>query len=432
MNTIVIENAGKILKKNIRCVIIMIVLVSISFYLLGVSLMSKSRTNEAKDSFEETYGNQTIYYTGEFLTDEAFYHYREEDNTAELDQFKIFMSKLENCDDFSFISLMNQPIQIVETKIPEVFLDNYETGMSGSSVSTFNGETLYTTKSLSVTQSFFDSFSIKIEEGRGFSKEDYLYDLNQKTDIPVILGHEYKSVFNIGDRFDAYFLGDPFHFVVVGMMDDEAFFYDRNSSNMVSCNRYIILPAFYTNSYDDFSKIMTMQRTHGIIFSSIGYKETTDIFKQYQDEVGLSYWDLYCSYPEGNEESTNIFQMYSAMTSEVSKQFRIIVILIMLFGSVSIITMICSMLRENRTNFGIELLCGSSLKRISAQAFLMISSVILTGDILALPMILLGNIGIKAFLIVQLMAILISVVSGSICAIYAKKMDLSSIIGGKE
>ena len=337
---------------------------------------------------------------------------------------------LENCGQFSFVSLMEQPIEVTGIEIPDIFLLNYEEGAHNESVLKIEGETCYTTKSIAVTRSYFQAFSIKLEEGRFFTDEEYSYDLSSKKDIPVILGHEYQSIFQIGDRFEAHYLSEKFHFVVVGILNDEAFFFNRRTANMASCGRYVILPAFYTNSYDDFSKIMTMQRIHGIILSDIGYQETRDLFRQYQNEAGIGYWNLYCAYPSGDDP--NIFQMYSAMTGEVSDQFRIIVILIFLFSSISSITMICSMLRENQTNFGIELLCGSSLKRISAQAFLMIGLIIFMGDFLALPFMLLGKIEISTFLIVQLTALLMIVASGTICAVYAGKMDLSSIIGGKE
>ena len=428
----ILKDTWKILKNNIPCVIMMIVIISINFYLLGISLTSKSITNKAAQSYEETYGNKTLYYTGEYLSDDTFYHYREESNTEELDRLKKFTSKLLNCDDFSFVSISTQPIDVIDTKIPDIFLFNYEVGSYNQSISQNGNETHYLSKTVACSQSFFDAFSLEIDTGRAFTEEDFTVNLSEKQNIPVILGNEYKSFFHLGEQFDAAYLNEQFHFVIVGFLKENSFFFDKSVADMVPCNRYILIPAFYTDSYDDFSKIMTLQRTTGVIFSSIGYEETTSKFKQYQNEAGLSYWDLYCSYPNGNNDTTNIFQTYSAMTSEVSNQFRIIVILILFFSSISITTMICNMLRENRTNFGIELLCGSSLKRISAQAFLMISFIILIGDILALSAMFNGNIGIKAFVTVQMTAILITVVVGTICAIYAKKMDLSSIIGGKE
>lgn len=428
----ILKDTWKILKNNIPCVIMMIVIISINFYLLGISLTSKSITNKAAQSYEETYGNKTLYYTGEYLSDDTFYHYREESNTEELDRLKNFTSKLLNCDDFSFVSISTQPIDVIDTKIPDIFLFNYEVGSYNQSISQNGNETHYLSKTVACSQSFFDAFSLEIDTGRAFTEEDFTVNLSEKQNIPVILGNEYKSFFHLGEQFDAAYLNEQFHFVIVGFLKENSFFFDKSVADMVPCNRYILIPAFYTDSYDDFSKIMTLQRTTGVIFSSIGYEETTSKFKQYQNEAGLSYWDLYCSYPNGNNDTTNIFQTYSAMTSEVSNQFRIIVILILFFSSISITTMICNMLRENRTNFGIELLCGSSLKRISAQAFLMISFIILIGDILALSAMFNGNIGIKAFVTVQMTAILITVVVGTICAIYAKKMDLSSIIGGKE
>lgn len=428
----ILKSAWKILKNNISCVIMMIVIISINFYLLGISLTSKSITNKAAQSYEETYGNKTLYYTGECLSDDTFCHYREDSNTEELDKLKKFTFKLLNCDAFSFVSMSTQPIEIIDTKIPDIFLYDYEKGSHNQSISQNGNETHYLSKTVACSQSFFDAFSLEIDTGRAFAEEDFTVNLSQKQNIPVILGNEYKSVFHLGEQFEATYLFEQFNFVIVGFLKENSFFFDKSVGDMVPCNRYILIPAFYTDSYDDFSKIMTLQRTEGVIFSSVGYEETVSKFKQYQNEAGLSYWNLYFLYPNGNNAIGNIFQTYSAMTSEVSNQFRIIVILILFFSIISIITMICNMLRENRTNFGIELLCGSSIKRISAQAFLMINIIIFIGDILALPAMLIGNIGIKAFVAVQMTAIFIAVIVGTICAVYAKKMDLGSIIGGKE
>lgn len=429
VRSIVLNNGFRLLKKHLFQTIIMTILALLCLYILGAAMNASDSSTEAKNKFEETYGNKTLYYTSEFLSDPVYYSYREEAGTNNYEKLKKFLISLYQAKEFLFTSVSMQDVQITSQPIPEQFLYGYENGYTLDSVVEYNGETLYTAKSLQVSSNFFDVFSVSISEGKGFTDKDYLLSENQI--VPTILGSAYREFFEIGDTFEGYYMGEKLKFCITGFISDNTFFFDRSVDNMVSCERYIILPAFIMEEADDFARIILLDRTNGFVHSSIGYEKTNTFFKQYLDNARIGEWEISLMY-RGNFAAENVLEKYSAMTDEVSRQFKIIVLIIVVFASLVNIVVICSMLRENFQNFGIELLCGASYKDIIIESSISVVFIMLVSDLIASMLLILFGYSVSSLFIVQIATIAIIFLSCSICGIYIKRMKLNTYIGGKE
>ncbi len=120
-------------------------------------------------------------------------------------------------------------------------------------------------------------------------------------------------------------------------------------------------------------------------------------------------------------------------TSEVSKQFRIIVIIILIFAAAANIIALCSMLMENFQTFGVEMICGVSRKSINnKESFIALGLIMAIGDVFASMGLLIFGYTLKSVLVVQYAMISILIITSVACAVYIKEMQLDTYIGGKE
>ena len=155
MNTFIIKNGLKLLKKHLFQTVIMIILAFLCLYILGVAMGSSKASHTAENKFKETYGNKTLYYTSEMLSDSIYYNYCEESGRVNFDKLHNFLEKLYQADDFSFVTLSRQAVQITSQSVQEQFLYGYEYGHASDSIVEYNGETLYSAKSIQVSSKFY-------------------------------------------------------------------------------------------------------------------------------------------------------------------------------------------------------------------------------------------------------------------------------------
>ena len=81
MNTVIFSYSFRIIKKHLFQTIIMIFLASMCLYILGAAMNASSSGNTASENYEETYGNKTLNYTSENLSDPIYYSYCEQSDT---------------------------------------------------------------------------------------------------------------------------------------------------------------------------------------------------------------------------------------------------------------------------------------------------------------------------------------------------------------
>ncbi|MBO4866772.1 MAG: hypothetical protein J5582_09455 [Ruminococcus sp.] len=429
MSLFIIKNGIKILRKHLFQTVIMTLLAFFCLYILGAAIGAKETSHKAEKKYTETYGEMTLYYTSEGLSELTYQNFCNGAGREDFDKLHSFLEKLKNTDRFDFVSMSSQNLEVTSQPFDEQFLYGYEEGKSVEPQMGPDDKMMYETKSIQVSQKFFDTFSVSVSEGSGFDKGDYI--LNDDGEIPVLLGSAYKGSFSIGDTFEGYYMCEPFRYRVKGFVGNDAFFFNRANNKMISCERYIILPALYSDKADNFARIMLLDQVFGFVNSSLGYEVTKQIFDDFRTESGIGNWNIFLNY-KGAMTSESVLDKYSAMTSEVSKQFGLIVVIMLCFASIVNIISLCSMLRENFQTFGVEMLCGASLKSIISESSTAVIMIMLLSDISASLLLLAMNYSVKAILLVQLAVTGIILFSYIICGIYIKHMNLNTYIGGKE
>lgn len=407
---------------------------TISLVLLCTTFYQNNKITESVNSFNETFGNKTYYFMYEALDDKDYYTYLDDDNTKDYKKLLNFTKSLYKQENFNFISLNSQFIDIYGREIPDMFLYSYEDGTPKDSIYEDKGKTYYSTKAIQVSSSFFKEFDIKITQGSGFDENDYI---NKNKKIPVILGNAYKDYFSIGDTFKCIYLFENTTCEIIGFIDKNSFFYENDDENFISCERYIVMPSMYTetNSPSLFDKTLLLQHTNGIITCDKGNETINKDFFDLIKNCKLSKWDFYITstYDKKVQAMNNTIETYSAMTLEVSNHFKSILVILLIFAVISLTISICGFVREQHYNYGINLLCGASYFDISANISILTGILIMISAALTTFILFIFSYKyLLGLLLIYLLSFGIWIFITFVTILYLKSMNLQDIIGGKE
>lgn len=115
-------------------------------------------------------------------------------NQDALDRLKSFYTALSESKDFVYLEMYSQPISIDNYKEP-----SWYTGLEPIHLELENGYVgeFSDVEALWLGDTAISALDLSVDEGRAFSSDDFQYDADD--DIPIILGHGYKSVYEIGD-----------------------------------------------------------------------------------------------------------------------------------------------------------------------------------------------------------------------------------------
>lgn len=426
---LMLRSMKQLIKEHKLLMILMIVLVSCCLSVLGLVLNQGNHVEENIADYSDTYGVKTYYFTNEGMTDLTYFEYLEENNVGMYEKILRFRSSLLENEQLSFFNLINQPVEIYNREIPDMFLQGYENGDAKSSIFEFEGKTCYITKALQVSEGFFYEFNINLEEGEIFDKQAYVY--RSEKNIPVLLGNSYRNYFQVGDVIECNYLFEKVSLEVKGFLQDNAFFYDRIEGNFVSCERYIIMPALETEETNYFSRIMLLQQMEGMIVSDLGYPQVEKEFQKLIEKEKLEETGMYLQDPEATMHAGDLLSSYSSMTEEVSRQFYVIVGIMLVFVLISISAIMCGFIREKSKEYGIKILCGARLVQIIGDILLLDLAILSVGSVIALFVLVVNSCSLESVLFVSAIAVILCVMIAVNLIWYLYRMDISEIIGGK-
>ena len=424
-----IKNVRTMLQKHKAVCFLTILFVAVSQILLGYALQQNDLSVRSVKKFDQTYGKNTKFYCSDSISDRKLTQYLNGEDSYAFQKLLKLRKKLSETSGFMFTEeTVNDCLEIIDQKIPEECLDGYEDGMAEGGQE-IDGEMLYQVKNICVSRSFFDIFSIDVEAGKMFSKEDY--QLKETDEIPV-LGKRYSKIFQIGDTFPAYYQGNKMNFYVKGFIKEKCFFENNAMNRIDSCEGYVIIPSFQVEKESTFSRWYLLSKVNGMITSKLGYEKTNELYGKYAGECGLENWGFMLLNPRGITNLSEMLEQYSAMSKEVAHQFQKLVELVIAFGCISITMILCGILKENHQNFGVKMLCGASLGAIAEEILGMICFLLFSGDLLAILFLMIQNVAGTILLYTQGIIVLSTVVASVGCLLYLRHMDITDIIGGKE
>lgn len=124
--------------------------------------------------------------------------------------------------------------------------------------------------------------------------------------MPIILGSEYKGVYNVGDTLLGEYLFTKQEFIVVGIMEENS--YVNNGWGLKTLNRYILMPMFnctYNSSTNEdyyFQIRHYINKTTGFlrIPSAASYQELKGVVGKLSQDSGLTGFTALSTDPVGS------------------------------------------------------------------------------------------------------------------------------------
>ncbi len=204
-------------------------------------------------------------------------------------------NQITSCRSFELYEIKHQPIDI-----------NYQTEAEHSRFSkilgtseTFESEdgTMYFCADCTqMSQNCFDTYPIRISEGRAFEEDDFV--LNPDAPLPVLLGSDFADDFSVGDSFNGCYLDYETEFEVVGFFTSDSYYVVGEYPKYL--NRTIIIPFVSVlpediDNFRDFAFLQYTSKVTNYIHLREGYS-MNDVYQETEkiaNSYGLEQFDYY-------------------------------------------------------------------------------------------------------------------------------------------
>lgn len=223
-------------------------------------------------------------------------------------------------------------------------------------------------KAIRVNKNFINNFGLKILKGRDFKDNEYYY--TNSNILPVILGYNYKGIYDVGDTIYYFDDGNKCEAMIIGILDKQqsipekfdtfnAEYVAKVSDNYYNLDDNIIIPI---NSIYELKNFEYYNLLYGnFIFidnnkSNIEKKEIVSnirdkIEKETNTRLNIKYYD---------NEITAEIDKYAEVRDNYKKTFTIIFI----FVTITIVVSIINMINSRKMEFGVYLFSGANIKHI--------------------------------------------------------------------
>lgn len=202
-----------------------------------------------------------------------------------------------------------------------------------------------------IDYNYFKEFRLDVQNGRSFEKDDFV----SKDEVPVILGNDYNSKYNIGDEFDCFdFINLKKKKVkVIGFLNKDMYAFD---GSIFKLDNFVIYPLdnMEENSTNKLQKF-NMLMTNPLIITDDSSKTICSIL---DESSKLNLYDYQIESVEKNIDIEISYLKENATTS------MIISILILLFICFGMITVQLNEIKTKTYEYGVFIICGSTKKEI--------------------------------------------------------------------
>ena len=363
---IVLNGITRMYKKHKWLSFFLIVQCFVCMLLINMIFATVLKTHSSVSKFSKFIGNKSYYWISDSADENGDFSRYMKNQNGEYEKLKAFHECLKNEKGWRFLSADTQPIDINSSDIPDKFLFQYERGYPMESKDEFKKSV----KCLHVSSNVFSEFGITVSEGREFQDEDFYYTAGEY--VPIILGHEYKEVFSIGQILDGKYLDKTLKFRIIGFLPELTEIPAPGNRGTLLCDRYIVMPAFTWENNKEaswFDKVTLSQYTNGIVISDLNYADVEERINRYILQTGTM------NFAVSPESSNAIKSLTSVSESELSRLIYIFVILT-IFTIASMSITINGFIRENYYEYGVHLLSGATPKFLVMQIIGFISLVV--------------------------------------------------------
>lgn len=353
---IVWDGINRMFKKKKLLSILMIIQCFVCTLLVNIIFSTALKTHVSVSKFSKFIGNKSYYW----ITDDSeengdFSRYMKNQN-GEYEKLKSFHQELKDEKSWTFLSADRQFITINSNDIPEKFIFQYEQGCPSEN----EDKSKKDVKCLHVSQNLFSEFGITVSDGREFKAEDFWHRNGEC--VPIILGNEYKNIFSIGQVLNGEYLCEDFKFEIIGFLPELTEIPSPGNMGIVSCDRYVIMPAFSCENNEEvsfFDKASLGQYVNGVIISGMNYADVNERVQKLVLKTGTMKFNVI-------PESNSIKKLTSISQKELSRLIYIFVVLT-IFTVLSISITMNGFIRESYYEYGVHLLSGATVQFLTMQ-----------------------------------------------------------------
>lgn len=399
------------LSKKIGFTIISIIQLAITFTFLYNIVYVKNQVSNTTEKVISTFSKDNIY------TMDAFYGLDDIYDKKDADYLK-FYNYLKNNKDIIHCTAYTDHVLLKTFENNNFLLTNNYAPIK-------EGHQYYPIKALKVDYNYINEFKYNIIEGQGLDKNDFSENRNE---IPILLGINYKGIYNLNDKLEYYdYKYGKKNLIVKGFIDKGYNSIGKiiESKNVISLDNYIIFPIQnYTNTDDDFQVINSTLQSYLIINSNDVNSTLINIEENALKDFGeIKLTDI-------NDNIKNYLEKYK-IEEDILKVIFFIVFLMCFIG---IMTNMINYINNNMKVFAINLLNGARILDIQLIVFYQIFIIVFSSLILSISGIhLLQSLNfvewmLEYFLQLFMIALLIILILIIIPSIYIKKLSINTLL----
>ncbi|MGG7060232.1 hypothetical protein ACQPUZ_18445 [Clostridium tertium] len=409
-------------KQNFKFNILLISQLSICFWL--ICMLSNTFFDMGfKNYYKDFIKDDKIYYQLAFFKGPLLYS--EAANSSELKNVDSFINELRNQKDFLYTKytssedLIFKKYILDEKQLSNQFLSNIK------SIDNID-PSLINLKSFQMDKNGFEYFNFNIHKGRAFNDDDYI--LKSPSDmLPVIVGNNYKDIFEIGEEIEFIYTGKQFKGTIIGILSNNSNIYNNNI-DLISLNNHIIIPLVNlgyspTNEVDRLFQLdmYNSMLTGANIIADVDFsniKITKEIYN-----LCIKYGTM--KYDPSITSTTNGMNLFKNETDQTIKIMFILVLSMTFFSLFAFIINIYSKVEKNLRRYLIQILQGSSIIMIIWSYLLEIFIIILSSVTISFYLLRKEiSVSYKFLLLLALLMVIVSIVICS--AIVYKLKNLNS------
>lgn len=330
-----------------------------------------------------------------------------DDDPLHIDNIKEALKEVKACPEFTFMALNTQDSGCVKKKtIQERFRDSdIDEFLDGNMYTGYyklfpdrkpdplyedvDGEDQAAFSVCRMDENAFNHYIKKAGEGRLFNKEDYKISVHEK-ELPVVLGYGYTGHFQVGDTFSLR-MTKPFTVKVIGILpEDTKYISDATLERGNECvSRFdytIILPYFDIEGEAETSveKMFLEENYYNYLQGTLVFDGdvSPELIARSQNRVN----EIFVSHSLYTVAAINAGIGVRMFMKETRQSVNIVMSLLLImavFGIISLCISLISKLNQKMERYGIELLNGQSIGRIIRNYVLEIVVVMLVAALIS-------------------------------------------------
>ncbi len=306
-------------------------------------------SNMNVNKFDDFFINREFYLMTDNGDDDGSYQqYMESTDDVAFNNLSAFIDELRNQTNFSFASVVSQPLTFASEDVADSQFNDVENGIY---------DTKHTNiRCVQISENIFDLFDLSLLSGRIFTEDDFV--LTQSKPVAVLLGSDYQKFYQIGDVFFAEHGIERLSFIVIGFLNDGSII--PEGGRLVNLSTYMVIPAFSSfdlKSYHHYARINLSQQANGFIICERKGMDISD----YVNQLSVKYSTF--NFTISPIVSNNANEI-SFLSKDIVEQLSMLSIVVFIFSVISIVITMYSAIKKDRHILGTHYLCGARQRDI--------------------------------------------------------------------